>query len=364
MPSSEPRLPLGLCLFGLTYTVGRAGAGTPRANPRPMDPLGFLDLAAELGLSAVETPSGWLAEWGGATGCETFAAEARARGLTILYDRRGLAEPDEPEFMDTAERLGARLVRCTLSGVLCGRRARVGGLSGWQKLLDGAARRLAALAPELEARGLRLAVENHQDADSRDLVWLCEAVGSPAVGVTLDTGNPLAVGEDILAFLERVRPYLFHAHLKDYRLFHRPDGYCLARCADGEGVVPFAELLARCADLPGLLPSVELAALEGRAIPVLDDAWWADLGERDLAEALPVFRLWFERGQAGDGRTPWELGEDDRLMAWELDQVRRSVAHLRAIWPGGHATSDHQPMAQMGADEEWGGAEGGAGDPN
>ena len=32
-----------------------------------------------------------------------------------------------------------------------------------------------------------------------------------------------------------------------------------------------------------------------------------------------------------DYRTPWEKGEDDRLEAWELDQIRRSAANMRAL---------------------------------
>ena len=68
----------------------------------------------------------------------------------------------------------------------------------------------ASLAPDEVRAALtmleRHAVENHQDGASDDFLWLAEQVQfSPAFGVTLDTGNPLAVGwfEAQIATLEK-----------------------------------------------------------------------------------------------------------------------------------------------------------------
>ena len=43
------KLRMGLNPYGLTYTLGLQGRGTPRANPRATGLAGFLSLAAEQG---------------------------------------------------------------------------------------------------------------------------------------------------------------------------------------------------------------------------------------------------------------------------------------------------------------------------
>jgi sugar phosphate isomerase/epimerase len=74
----------------------------------------------------------------------------------------------------------------------------------------------------VEETGVAIALENHQDLTSDELVALCEDVGSPQSGVNLDVANPLAVGEEPLAFARRGMPYLKNVHLKDYRLYCTP----------------------------------------------------------------------------------------------------------------------------------------------
>lgn len=325
------RLPLALCQFGMAWTTGLATLPDGRRCHRPMTPVELLDFAAGLGLAGVEVSPDWIsrdAEPDAAWRC--FGEQAAQRGMAVIVGGPTVFDLMTKRTLESATALGAATVRCVLSRVLCGRRSTIGGLAAWRELLGRAASALRELAPRLEDAELKLAIENHQDADSRDLVELCERAGSESVGVCLDTGNPLAVGEPIDAFAQRVAPYVRHAHLKDYRLFHRPNGYCLARCALGDGVVDFAAILRQLTGRVAL-PSIELAALVGREIPVLDLAWWADLGERGLAETLPLFRLWHERGEPGSGATPFELEDADGLEAYERGQVAASVAYLRGL---------------------------------
>ncbi len=315
----------GLCAYALMYTGGFAGQGTPRANPRPLGVTGLLDLAVAHGLNRVEfSPRRMLPE------CDSEALErvrqqAAERGLAITLDG-GRVGPDLADRVADARAIGADTIRCTLSGILCGDRSPV-GLTGWEALLDAAVATLRDVVPALDAANLRLGVENHQDATSWDLVNLCERVGSPRVGVTLDTGNPLAVGESVEAFVERVEPYLVNVHLKDYHLFPTPEGFRLAHAASGTGVVDFPRLFARLR--PEVARSLEQPALEARHIKLLTDAWWAGFPPRDVREVLPVLRLREERASQGEWRTPWELGEDGRLVEWELDRLATSVACLR-----------------------------------
>src|SRR5436190_1469978 len=50
---------IGLNPYGLTYTVGLQGAGTPRANQSPIGLEGFIDVARESRAQCIELHGGW-----------------------------------------------------------------------------------------------------------------------------------------------------------------------------------------------------------------------------------------------------------------------------------------------------------------
>lgn len=330
------RLPVGLAAYGFGYLGGFAGAGTPRACPRPLDAYSLMDLAAQQGLGGVEFPPAWgLPALDGGALAEARAA-AEARGLFVVIDS-GIVDADELRaLLPIAVALGARTVRATISAILCGDRRAV--RDTWPGYLAAIERRLRAIRPLAEELGVAIGLENHQDVTSDELVALCEEVGSPQIGVTLDAINPLAVAEDPLVFARRVAPYLKHVHLKDYHLHRTPQGYRLVRCAVGDGVLDVPAILELCArEAPTATIAVEMGALEARHVRLLEDDFWAGYQPRPVAEVLPALRLReiAARPTEEDWRTPWERDEpEDALAAYEMDQFERSVVYLRDLAPG------------------------------
>ncbi|MEX1020682.1 MAG: sugar phosphate isomerase/epimerase family protein [Litorilinea sp.] len=339
-------LPIGVCAYAIPYSIGFMGRDTPRAMPQPLSGYDLLDLAQKLDLGGVEiplelgAPDPAVSVLPAAATLDAFAAAVADRGLTLTVDTLPLTDEELPQHLRLAARLGVRVVRTMLSWVLCGDRAPVGGYAGWRQLLDARIATLRAIAPLAEDLDIRIGVENHQDATSDELVELCQAVGSTHVGITLDTGNPLAVGEDPVAFARKILPHLVHVHLKDYRVARSAAGLRLFHCAIGAGVVDFAGLfeLFRTKPAHGGQPiamNLEMAMLGERHIRLLDDAYWAGFGPRDIAHVLPVLRL---RDAAPplesvetDWLTPWDLGEDDRVSAWELERLAQSAANMRQL---------------------------------
>lgn len=327
----KARLPIGLCVYGISYTTGYVGKNSPRAHPRPLNATEFLDLATQLGLASVEMPLSYIAEDEHPGKLADLAAQTAERGLGLVIDGPMLEVATFRRHLERAHAMGATVVRCILSHVLCGERSAIGGLEGWRRHLDEMARRLAEVAPIAEDLGLRIGVENHQDATSDDLVWLCERVNSPAVGITLDTGNPLAVAEDPVLFAQRVLPHLVHVHLKDYRMTQTAHGYRLFHCPIGAGVVDFAALFDLFATIPNLTPHIEMAWLGERHIRILDEDWWAGFEPRPIAALLPILRRWQHAERGVEWRTPWEAGEDDVLPAWEMARLEESISRLRML---------------------------------
>jgi sugar phosphate isomerase/epimerase len=322
--------------YTFSYLCGLAGAGTPRAWPHPYDAYDLMDLAAAHGLGGVEFPPAWGLGSLDRAGLVKVRDYAAARGLFIVVDSGVVDVATLQALLPAAATLGARTVRVIVSTILCGDRRAV--RNTWPSYLAEIARRLREVRALAEEIGVAIALENHQDLTSDELVVLCEEMGSSQIGVNLDAVNPLAVGEEPLAFARRVTPYLKNVHLKDYRLYRTPQGYRLARCPIGAGVLDVPVLLDLCArEAPGATVCIELGALEARHVRLLDDEFWPGFPPRRVEEVLPVLRLREElaRPTGEDWRTPWERGEQgEALASFEMSQFEQSVEYLyRACWP-------------------------------
>ena len=324
---------IGLNPYGLAYTVGLQGAGSPRANPHSVGLRGFLDLARDLGARCLEIHGPWLDAM--ADDELTGLRDELARlGMTPIVSVGLTHEPGET--LDTATRsataIGGQLIRLGLTPVLEGARAAWG--VRWNAMRSHAARTLTAEARRAADANLAIAIENHQDFGSDELVEMAEHAGDN-VGVVMDTGNPFAVGEDPVAFARRVAHRIRHVHLKDYRAQFTDDGYRLVRCAIGDGAVPFDEIVdALGADERSLTASIEPGALEARHIRLFRADWWRGYPPRDAQElGTALSRL--RSGRLSDDEphaTPWECGASAAdIVAFELTQVRRSIENMNRL---------------------------------
>ncbi|HWQ16162.1 MAG TPA: sugar phosphate isomerase/epimerase family protein [Roseiflexaceae bacterium] len=325
--------PIGLAAYSMPWRCGFAGAGTARACPAPLDAYDLLELAAEHGLAAVELPIAALLPDLEPGTLAAFKARADALGLAIVVDYGVVDVPALERLIPAAAALGARTLRVMLSTILEGARAAVPG--GWEAYLERMIAELRRLRPLAEAHGVTLAPENHQDATSDDLLRVCEEVGGDCIGVTLDAVNPLAVGEEPLAFARKLGPRIVNVHLKDYHIYLTESGFRLVRCPLGEGVLDLRGLFALLAEVaPHATCNIELAALHARHIRLLEDDWWAGFPARDVRNVLPALRMAVHHARpAGEEwRTPWEreCGADE-LAAYEEGQVAASVAYLRGL---------------------------------
>jgi sugar phosphate isomerase/epimerase len=175
---------------------------------------------------------------------DDIARYAEERGIFITLAANGYDPGKLSNAIQMAERLGAATVRTMIGGAKLGGDRR--GMAGrWQPFLQQVRESLAEAAKTAEQAKVNLAVENHQDLASEELLWICETIGSPYVGITLDTGNPLATAEEPFDFAQRMAPYLKNVHLKDYWIFPTDEGYRLVRCPLGDGVIDVRMLRCR-----------------------------------------------------------------------------------------------------------------------
>ncbi len=323
-------LQVGLNPYGLTYYLGLQARGTPRANPEPAGLEGFIALATELGARVLEIWVPWLTEL---SDDAVIALRERLAGLRITPVVSGgllVGEPLDAAFR-AARLLRAKIIRTALTPVLCGDRNAAG--EKWNEFADIIRTRLREWGPRAIAEGHVLAIENHQDFTSQELVDFC-ALGGEGVGVTFDTGNTFPVGEAPLDFTRRIAPHVRHLHLKDYRVQFTAEGYRLVRCAIGDGAVPFAELFAILGQHHDRMTAVlEPGALEARHVRFLRDDWWHGYPPKTAREFAACL-LAAQRNRLpedSDYRTPWEREDDGSLVSYELDMIRRSAANMRNL---------------------------------
>ena len=323
-------LDVGLNPYGLTYTLGLAGHGTPRANPNGRGLDGFIEIGREIGARVLELHNGWL------TAMSDDALKAlrdRLAGLSIIpVISSGLPNEVDGAAVRSAKALGARTIRLALTRVLCGDRNGLG--AEWPKLVESVRdglKRTAALAAEA---GVWLAIEDHQDFTSGELLDLCDHAGAN-VGICFDIANPFSVGEAPLDFTNRIAAKVRHVHLKYYYVQFSDEGFRLVRSAIGDGAVPIREIVDILARHHGrLTASLELAALEARHIRLLKPEWWNLYPPSSGAALAACFAAARYRRLTDDAdyRTPWERQEDGAvLIDYEMGQLRRSVANMKAL---------------------------------
>ena len=322
-------LQVGLNPYGLTYYLGLQGQGTPRANPEGRGLDGFIELAREIGARTIELHNPWLT----AMSDEELAVLRRrlaALGLVPIIASGLMHEPEGAALRPTVA-LGAKTIRLVLTRLLCGDRAALG--AEWPLLVTRVRDGLHRYAAQAAEAGVTLAIEDHQDFNSQELVELCDEAG-PNVGICFDIANAFSVGEAPVDFTRRAAAKVRHIHLKDYNVQFTDEGYRLVRCAIGDGAVPFREVIAILAEHHDTLTAtLELAALEARHIRLLTPEWWNGYPPSSAAALAACFAAARHRRlpEDADYRTPWERGEDGALVAYELDQLRRSAANMKAI---------------------------------
>lgn len=318
----------GLNPYGLTWTLGLQGRGTPRANPAGRGLDGFLAIADEIGAKVVEIFDPWLADLDDAA-LRALRDRLAACDMTpVVSAGLGMMGPMESAFR-SARLLGAATIRLGLSPVLCGDRAAWG--DRWPPLVETIAAALAEWGPRAADEGLTLGIENHQDFTSAELVAFCEA--NRGVGITFDMGNTFPVAEAPLDFARTVADHVVHLHLKDYRVQFSPEGFRLIRCAVGDGCVPHAAMV-EIIHAAGATPTavLEPAALEARHVRLFTPDWWTGYPPKSapaLAACLHAAQT-NRLPENADVRTPWERDECAELEAYELAMIRRSAANMRA----------------------------------
>jgi sugar phosphate isomerase/epimerase len=233
---------LGLHTYSLyLHGVGQAWADFKLPWPRQLTTFELFDEAVHLGLDGLHIDDGVLESLDPAYLQEVNAA-AGERDLYLEYnfsmDMGGMGigiQHDLDEAIATAAALGADIVKVSMDL----KRPRPVSASRFHpevmEQMKSFATRLKASAPAAKDAGIRIAVENHCDSFSEEILWLLDLVDHPAVGACIDTVNALMVMEDPMQAIENLSPRAFTNHFRDDRIEFQRYGFKLTGAAVGEG---------------------------------------------------------------------------------------------------------------------------------
>ena len=211
-----------------------------------------------------------------------------------------------------------------------GRRYEVfAGTKAYRKFLEQGKQRLAWARPVVEKHKVRMAVENHKDLQAPELVELIKKLGSPFVGVCIDTGNNIALLEMPQKTVELLAPHVFTTHIKDMGVEEYADGFLLAEVPLGTGFLDLAKVIATLRRArPEVRLNLEMITRDPLKIPCLTPRYWATLENipgRRLAEMIALVRA-----RAGKKALPrvGKLSKKEQVQR-EEDNVRQSLKYAR-----------------------------------
>jgi len=180
---------------------------------------------------------------------------AKKNGVRLELGARGLTEPHLQTYLGLCSEMRSDLLRFVIDP------------SGYEPALPDMTSLLRNAASALSAAGVTLGIENHDRFRAAELRRLINNVGSPRVGICLDTANSFGAGEGLEHVAELLAPVTVNLHVKDVvirRVSHQM-GFTIAGCTLGEGQLPLRPLLDR---LRGL----------GYKGSVILESWWPPAG--------------------------------------------------------------------------------------
>lgn len=154
----------------------------------------------------------------------------------------------------------------------------------WKDHMSATIQLLKKLAPVLREHGSRLNIENHGDATTSDLIRITQKIGEDIIGICLDTGNLLVLGEDPVMASERAAPYVHLTHAKDAILFFCDKGICRQGRAPGSGIVDWSKVLG---NLSKQNPNLPIAIEDHKwlfEIPIYESSWHKEQPELSTEE--------------------------------------------------------------------------------
>jgi 3-oxoisoapionate decarboxylase len=192
---------------------------------------------------------------------------------------------------------------------------------------------LISLLPVLKRYNVTLAIENHQDFHSSELVKLVEEISTDCLGITWDIGNSVSAIDSPESFYQTACHLIRNVHLKDYRIYNYEKGIRLVRCPIGEGYVDFQEVLRKLNSNEMVVNmSIELGAQKSRECEINIEKYWNEFSDALIDRKSYMEYIKKSRSFSSNVRSIYESGQNEqRMIESELSDIELSVSNIKQM---------------------------------
>jgi sugar phosphate isomerase/epimerase len=193
-----------LGISSYTYTWA---AGVPGYPPkRPVTECDLVEKAVDAGVRVVQIADNLPLERLSDGDLAELASRAQVKGIELEVGTRGIGHGRLERFLDIAAVLKSRILRVVVDTP----DSRPSG----PEIVDS----IRASVPELERRGICLAIENHDRFHAMDLAAIVRRIDSANVGICLDTVNSFGALEGPEVVVHALGPLVVNLHVKDFSI--------------------------------------------------------------------------------------------------------------------------------------------------
>lgn len=292
------------------------------------EPLSFLNFCRERGLDGIQIDLGRLSS----EQAQELRSTAEKHGMYVEGSIQAPKDKTDLERFDkeiaTSCECGATVIRTVMLG---GRRYEtLHSAKDYAAFADRALASLQLAEPVMAKRKAVLAVENHKDYRTDELVDVLKALSSECIGVCVDTGNSIALLERANDTVEALAPWAASCHLKDMGVEESSDGFLLSEMPLGDGFLDVKHIVNTLRKAkPKLRFSLEMITRDPLRIPCLTDDYWSTMEQvpgRDLARTLAMVK---KHANKEPLQRVSKFKQEEQVDA-EDRNVRRSVEYARA----------------------------------
>ena len=230
-----------------TYSLNLHGVGQAWDEnfnlpwPRQLSTFQLLDMVVDLGLDGVHLDDGVL-EYLEEPFLREVGIAAKESQLYLEYNfsldlgGRGIGrQHDLKEAIYIAQALGSDIVKMSMDLV----RPKPVAASRFHptimEQINSVVNTIHSALSCADDAGVRIAVENHCDTFSDEILWLLDRVDSHIVGACIDTMNAMHVMEDPMTAIRNLASRAFTNHFRDGRIVFERYGFRLTGTPVGEG---------------------------------------------------------------------------------------------------------------------------------
>jgi sugar phosphate isomerase/epimerase len=252
-----------------TYTYGWA-IGSLGNRPAPLlDELALLDRANALGVHLVQFGDNYPLHELPSDQLTALRQRATTEGIRIEVGARGLTPGHLQQYIDVCTDLGSGLLRFVIDA------------SEYEPSINTVVALLRDFEPQLKAKNITLGIENHDRLKAREFAEIMERVGSPYIGICLDSVNSMGAGEGLTEVVATLAPFTVNLHLKDFGIVRLPHlmGFQIDGRPAGRGML----------NIPWLIETVQKS---GHCQTAILEQWV--IPEENLPETITKETAWAE----------------------------------------------------------------------